>query len=142
VAHTWHYHRHRGTSGHVWQGRFKSPVIEADEHLLTVMRYVEANPLRASMVVDLASYPWSSYVVHGLGKEDGLVVEAHVWERLGKTERERQQYWRPWLHTPLTSKELSAARRAVKTGRPYGEDSWVEAIATQLGLDLTVRPRG
>src|SRR5262245_34999113 len=40
VAHTWQFHRRRVSSGHVWQGRFKSPVIEADEHLLTVMRYV------------------------------------------------------------------------------------------------------
>ena len=52
TSHVRRYHRHYGGSGHVWQGRFKSPVIEADEHLLTVMRYVEANPLRASMVVD------------------------------------------------------------------------------------------
>jgi putative transposase len=60
VAHTWHYHQQRGTSGQVWQGRFKSPVIEADEQLLTVLRYVEANPLRAGMVSDLAAYPWSA----------------------------------------------------------------------------------
>jgi len=57
VAHTWHYHKDRGMSGHVWQGRFKSPVTEEDEHLLTVMRYVEANPLQAGMVADLASHP-------------------------------------------------------------------------------------
>jgi putative transposase len=60
VAHTWRYHRARSSSGHVWQGRFKSPIIECDEHLLTVMRYVESNPLRAGMVEDLAAYPWSS----------------------------------------------------------------------------------
>jgi putative transposase len=67
AAHTWHYHRMRATTGHVWQGRFKSPVISADAHLLTVMRYVESNPLRAGMVTDLAEYAWSSYLVHGLG---------------------------------------------------------------------------
>ncbi|HLN29106.1 MAG TPA: transposase [Gemmataceae bacterium] len=74
LAHTWHYHKDHGTSGHVWQGCFKSPVIEEDEHLLTVMRYVEANPLRAGMVADLASYPWSSYVAHCLGKDVALVA--------------------------------------------------------------------
>ena len=46
VAHTWRYHRRHGSVGHVWQGRFKSPVIQDDDHLLTVLRYVEANPLR------------------------------------------------------------------------------------------------
>ena len=46
VSHTWRYHRDQDSSGHVWQGRFKSPVIQADEHALTVLRYLEANPLR------------------------------------------------------------------------------------------------
>src|SRR5436190_17512415 len=54
VAHTWHDHRSRASSGHVWQGRFKSPAVQDDDHLLTVLRYVEANPLRAGMVSDLA----------------------------------------------------------------------------------------
>src|SRR6266404_6058320 len=61
VAHTWHYHRSEKSSGHVWQGRFKSPLIQDDAHALVVLRYIEANPLRAGMVADLASYPWSSY---------------------------------------------------------------------------------
>src|SRR5262245_26654663 len=54
VAHTWHFHKRLRTSGHVWQGRFKSPLVETDEHLLTLMRYVESNPLRAGLVSDLA----------------------------------------------------------------------------------------
>jgi putative transposase len=53
-------------------------VIEADDHLLTVMRYVEANPWRAGIVRDVAGYPWSSYLVHGLGKTCPLVDEAPV----------------------------------------------------------------
>ena len=55
VAHTWHHHKTRGGSGHVWQGRFKSPVIQYDEHLLTVLRYIESNPLRAEMVTEIIS---------------------------------------------------------------------------------------
>ena len=57
VAHTWHYHKARDGVGHVWQGRFKSPVIQDDDNSLVVLRYIEANPLRAGMVADLASYP-------------------------------------------------------------------------------------
>ncbi|HLN27824.1 MAG TPA: hypothetical protein VK395_08770 [Gemmataceae bacterium] len=68
------------------------------------MRYALANPLRAGMVADLASYPWSSYVAHGLGKRVDLLAEAPAWERLGKTEAARQKYWRQWVHTPLTDK--------------------------------------
>jgi putative transposase len=47
VAHTWRHHRRHGSIGHVWQGRFKSPVIQDDAHLLVVLRYIESNPLRA-----------------------------------------------------------------------------------------------
>src|SRR5206468_6140531 len=54
VAHTWHYHKTQSTSAHVWQGRFKSPVIEHDEHALVVFSYIEGNPLRAGMVTDVA----------------------------------------------------------------------------------------
>ena len=142
VAHTWHYHKRHGTSGHVWQGRFQSPVIETDEHLLTVLRYVEANPLRAGMVSDLASYVWSSYLVHGQGKSFGLIDEAPVWGRLGKTEAVRQSRWRQWVHTPLTDKELAGVRRAVTTGHPYGTERWVAATARRLDLNLAPRPRG
>jgi putative transposase len=94
VAHTWHYHQAQMTSGHVWQGRFKSPVVASDEHLLTVMRYVECNPLRAGLVADLADYRWSSYRAHGLGEQVELLAAAPVWAGLGRTEAARQRYWR------------------------------------------------
>jgi len=57
VAHTWRHHRRQGTSGHVWQGRFRSPVVQDGDHLLVVLRYIEANPVRAAMVADPASLP-------------------------------------------------------------------------------------
>jgi putative transposase len=142
VAHTWHYHQASTTSGHVWQGRFKSPVVSADEHLLTVMRYIESNPLRAGMVRDLSCYRWSSYPAHGLGQRLPVVDEAPLWVALGQSEEARQSYWRGWLHTPLTEKELSAVRRSVTSGRPFGPASWVEQTAARLGLELVPRPRG
>src|SRR5947209_18377698 len=64
VAHTWRYHRRHSSVGHVWQGRFKSPVVQDDDHLLTVLRYIEANPLRAGLVRDAGDYRWSSYAAH------------------------------------------------------------------------------
>ena len=67
VTHTWRYHKRHRTSGHVWQGRFKSPVIQDDMHMLVVLRYIEANPLRAYIVQNLAEYRWSSFGHHGMG---------------------------------------------------------------------------
>jgi len=142
VAHTWHYHRAQGTVGHVWQGRFRSPVVQEDAHALVVLRYIEANPLRAGMVTDLAAYPWSSYPVHGMGRHDPLVSPLPGWEALGRDEAARQAYWREWVHTPLTARELAAVRRSVRSGQPFGEPSWVERTAAALGLRLAQRPRG
>jgi putative transposase len=142
VAHTWRYHRRHHSVGHVWQGRFKSPVIQDDEHLLTVLRYVEANPLRAGIVVDLKDYPWTSYAAHGLGQGNPLLGAVPVWPGLGATEAARQAYWRRWVHEPLTERELAELRRSVTSGRPFGSESWAAGVRQQLGLTLTPRPRG
>jgi putative transposase len=82
VAHTYRYHRRHRTVGHVWQGRFKSPVIQDDNHLLIVLRYIEGNPLRARMVTDLKDYPWTSYAAHALALPNGLLTEPPPWSGL------------------------------------------------------------
>jgi hypothetical protein len=58
-----------------------------------------------------ASSPWSSYIVHRLGRRHDLVDEVPGWKELGKTEERRQACWRKWLHMPLSSKELETVRR-------------------------------
>ena len=90
MAHTRRYHKAHGTVGHVWQGRLRSPPVQGDAHALTVLRYLEANPLRAGMVADLAAYAWSSYRVHGLGQSDPLVSRLPGWKKLGRDEPSRQ----------------------------------------------------
>ncbi|HVS39861.1 MAG TPA: transposase [Gemmataceae bacterium] len=142
VAHTWRYHRRHHSVGHVWQGRFKSPVIQDDDHLLTVLRYVEANPLRAGMVGDLKEYPWTSYAAHGLGRADPLLREAPVWSGLGATETARQARWRRRVHELLTERELAALRRSVTSGRPYRSDAWAAGMGQLLGLATTPKRRG
>ncbi len=139
VAHTWRVHRGRRSSGHVWQGRFKSPVIEGDEHLLTAMRYAECNPLRAGTVSNLADWRWSSYRVHvGLDSDD-LVSESPVWSQLGADEAKRRAYWKRWLHTPQTEQELAALRQSIVSGRPFGSERWVKRMAQRLGVPLLPR---
>lgn len=61
TTHVRRYHRHYGTSGHVWQGRFKSFGIQDDDHCLTVARYVEGNPVRAGLVESAMDWCWSSH---------------------------------------------------------------------------------
>jgi putative transposase len=142
VAHTWHYHKRYGSVGHVWQGRFKSPVIQDDRHLLTVLRYIEANPLRARIVKDLASYRWSSFPAHSRGVADPLLDSLPEYESLGRTPAERRARWVRKVQAPQPQTELKRIRECTRTGKPLGEDEWVRTQAETLGIDLNPRPRG
>ena len=142
VAHTWRYHRRHRTGGHVWQGRFKSPVVEADEHLWTVLRYIEANPLRAQIVADPADYPWSSYQAHGLGQPDPLLSPLAGWRDLGPTEPARRAAWRRKVKANQPEAQVEAIRRSLRSGLPFGSPLWVETMAKSLGQPLERRPRG
>lgn len=142
VSHTQRYHKHHRSGGHVWQGRFKSPVVQDDEHALTVLRYIEANPLRARLVADAGEYRWSSYRVHGLGEASGLITPLVPYEELGNSLAMRQRKWKEKVHRPMQEALAAAVRRSVETGLPYGGQDWVTRLAKRLDLDLTIRSRG
>lgn len=126
----------------MWQGRFKSPVIQNGEHLLTVLRYIEANPLRAGLVKRADNYPWSSYRAHGLGEPDELVDTLIPYEQLSPRAKVRQRKWAQKVHRPMEEATLATIRRSSATGLPYGNATWVQRLARRLELDLTIRPRG
>ena len=142
VAHTWRYHKRYHTLGHVWQGRFKSPVIQDDAHLLVVLRYIEANPLRAKMVTDPAEYRWSSFLCHGSGQDDPLLSPFPEWDELGKTDAERRRRWRARVCAAQSEAELMSVRGSLRSGRPFGAPEWTEQMAERLNIDLNPRPRG
>jgi len=142
VSHTQRYHRHYHSGGHVWQGRFKSPVVQSDEHLLAVLRYIEANPLRAQIAERADDYRWSSYRVHGLGEKDDLVDRLVTYEAIATRATTRQRKWAEMVHRPIEETQLAAIRRSCATGLPYGSGAWIKRLASRLDLDLTIRPRG
>jgi putative transposase len=142
VSHTQRYHRFHHSGGHVWQGRFKSPVVQDDEHLLTVLRYIEANPLRAQLVERAGDYRWSSFRAHGLGETDGLLDRVEAYEGLAVQRSARLRRWSAYVHQTPEEAELAALRRSSETGLPFGERTWVERLCKRLDLDLTIRPRG
>jgi putative transposase len=142
VSHTQRYHRHYQSGGHVWQGRFKSPVVQDDAHLLCVLRYIEANPLRAKLVTRAERYRWSSYAVHGLGAASDLVDPLRTFDDVSPYAKVRQRHWSAMVHEPLAEATLASVRRSAATSLPFGHAAWVEQLAARLDLDLTIRPRG
>jgi hypothetical protein len=96
VAHTWRYHKQHRSSGHVWQGRFRSPVIQDDDHLLVVLRCIKANPVRPGSIVGLvARFRHPDVMVGERRMEPGVRNLLHValqavsgrTDRTGRSER-------------------------------------------------------
>ncbi len=142
VSHTQRYHRRHETSGHVWQGRFKSPVIQDDEHLLCVLRYIEANPVAAGIVSEAGEYRFSSFAAHGEGKSDALLDPTPAYDLLASRPAARRRRWTAYVHQTPPEEESTAIRRSNETGLPLGNAVWTKRLAKRLGLDLTIRPRG
>ena len=78
-------------SGTLWEGRFKSSLIDSDRYLLACYRYIELNPVCAGMAVAPADYKWSSYGAHALGRTDDLLRDHSCYLALGVNGEERQQ---------------------------------------------------
>jgi putative transposase len=133
TTHVRRYHEHYHTSGHVWQGRFKAFPIQADEHLLTVLRYVERNPLRAGLVDAIDGWCWSSLAILNL-------AERPAWYSDGPARRGKD--WLAHVAQPQTDVEIAAIRRCAQRGCPFGRESWQRKTVAALGLQSTLRPRG
>jgi putative transposase len=85
-----YYHSTYGTSGSIWEGRYKSSLVLDSSYFISVMRYIEMNPLRAGMVENAGDYRWSSYMGN-IGKwDDRLIYQHELFKALGKNDQERQ----------------------------------------------------
>jgi putative transposase len=88
--------RHRCV-GHVWQGRFKSPLVQRESYWLSCGRYIARNPLEPGMVAEPWSYPWSSWRYYALGEADALVTESPCYTERSPDPEQLQQLWRRFL---------------------------------------------
>jgi putative transposase len=133
TTHTHHHHLRRGSSGRVWQGRFKAFPIERDDHLLTVMRYVERNPLRAGLVERAENWSWGSLAWRRADRAE---------KRLAAPPVTLPTDWPEWVNAPQSTEELAALRDCVNGQKPFGSADWTEDQSRQQGFLGPVRSRG
>jgi putative transposase len=121
--------------GHLYQGRFKSFPVQSDEHLLTVLRYVERNALGAGLVPRAEQWRWSGLWarLHG---GDAIQAILSPWPV------KRPTNWTDRVNAVLSVQELKRLKLSLDRGRPFGADEWVEQMARELRLEHTVRPEG
>ncbi len=132
TAHVRRYHEHYHSSGHVYQGRFRSFPIQDNDHLLTVLRYVERNPVRAGLVQRAQDWRWSSTALRPAAEAPALDPGPAV----------RPIDWLAHVNHPQTEEEEEALRECIRRRRPYGDERWAERAAQSLGLEASLRPRG
>ena len=111
-----------GRTGTLWEGRFKSSLIDSERYLLTCHRYIEQNPVRAGMVSSAAEFPWSSHQ-HYLGNgKAGFLTPHLLFHGLGTDLDSRRAAFRELFEVRVDEKSLSRIRAAISAGCPISQD--------------------
>lgn len=126
-------------TGTLWEGRYHSCLVQCERYLMVCQRYIELNPVRASLVNDPASYPWSSYHHNALGENNRLVTPHELYGELGNNPRSRQNAYRALFEEILGSDELSEVRKATYGNTALGSTEFTEHL--KHTLRRTVAPR-
>jgi len=137
LTHTqrWHAHHRSMGTGHLYQGRYKSFIVQKDNYFLQLCRYIENNALSAKLVQRAEDWRWSS-----------------LWRREYGTDKQKE-FLSPWPVTIpidyldqvngfLTGKELEYIETSVSKNRPFGDEKWMNKIIKKFGLEITLRQQG
>ena len=122
-----------GWRGYLWQGRFSSFVMD-EPYLLAAARYIELNPVRARLVADPISYPWSSAKAHVEKRDNSLVKVSPLLELVSD--------WNGFLNDELQEKAYQEIRKHERTGRPLGSDLLIDKLEVLLGIQLRKKKTG
>ena len=128
-----YFNRRHERSGTLWEGRFRSSLVDNEHYLLTCQRYIELNPVRARMVESPEDYPWSSYRANALGTDDPLITPHLIYTGLGSHSEERRAAYRHLFRDGLSEQLLTQIRHACNSSRPLGPETFVEEIAKIAG---------
>lgn len=129
LSYVYHYRKEHSYTGHFWQDRFKSLLIEEDNYLLECGKYIELNPVRAKIVPKPEDYRWSSYRVYAYGEENALVDINPIYETLGKTSHEKQQNYREFI---------SSFKGDISRMNFYGSKAFISTMEQKYGIKATL----
>ena len=120
-------------TGTLFEGRFRSALVEADGYLLACQRYIELNPVRARMVPTPEDYPWSSYRCNALGIADPVIAPHPLYLDLADTDEARRSRYRGLFADAIPQDMLTALRDATNGGFVLGSRRFKQQIATMVG---------
>lgn len=121
--------------GPLYQGRYKSFIIKHDGHLLTVMKYVERNPVRSGLSKDAESWKWGSAWIRNSGNQKQQQL-------LSESPTPLPKNYRMWVNTEENEDVITQLRTSVNKGAPFGSDDWVHAMVDTYNMGPTLRGTG
>jgi putative transposase len=136
-AYTIYLNRRKMRSGHLWQNRFFSAPLDRD-HLHTALRYVDLNPVRAGLVAQAVEYLWSSAEAHVNGRDEWSLLDRETWRRIST----RNDWADALRDRVMEADEMARLRKATKTGRPLGSETFVGKLEARLRRTLKRRKTG
>lgn len=132
-------------TGTLWEGRYKSSLIDSDNYLLTCMRYIELNPVRAGLVKHPGEYKWSSYHANAQGSKDSIIESHPLYNALDKTDAKCQKAYRELFQHHVNDNLLHEIRISLNHelvfGRSYFKDRIEEITKRQVRLGQPGRPK-
>lgn len=131
-----------GTSGSLWEGRYKASLVQEESYLLVCMRYIELNPVRANMVNHPREYRGSSYRANGEGRGDAMIIFHQIYASLGGSADQRKEAYRALFKAHIDDDELNQIRAAWQTGTPLGNDHFKGQVEAKLKTKVGQARRG
>jgi putative transposase len=128
----WHHAKYE-TTGHLWQGRYKVVPVQHDIHLLTLIRYVERNALRANLVGEAEAWPWGS--LNWRLRVDSPLILADSPVPLPRD-------WRDYVQLPQSATEIAEIRASIDRQRPFGDQAWTAETALASGSLQSLKKLG
>ncbi|GBE06349.1 transposase IS200 like protein [bacterium BMS3Abin10] len=135
LSYAQYFNKKHNKSGRLWESRYYSCIVDKENYLWTVARYIEQNPKRSGLVGIEERYPYSSARAHIASIDDGILGE-EIFGDEGRSE------YIDFLHRPVRYEEVDKISYCTRSGVPFGNEAFVKAMGQSLGIDLVKRPRG
>ncbi len=129
-------------NGTLWEGRYKTTLLDSERYLLKCYRYVELNSVRAGIVGHPSEYPWSSYAFNALGKANDVVTPRTLYQALGSDERVRQTAYRALFKASIDEKDLREIRETTNKSWVLGSERFKSDVERLLQRQAAPKPRG
>ena len=137
-----YFNKKYGRSGTLWQGRYKTSLVDGEHFFMLCCRYIEFCPVRAGLAATPLDYPWSSHAGHVGQRPDPVVTEHPLYWALGNTPFEREAAYLALTGQDVVAAEIKAIEKAVLKGRPLGSDAFMSALEQKIKRRVLPAKRG